>query len=705
MTKILQVPGSKSIAQRALICAALCSEPTTLENLPQGADVQNLVRALEKCGLQTENPAKNSTKIIPSNLPLDKGDRGDLLEKTEKQNFAGFSDLPPDKGARGLNVGHGGTPLRFLVSFLCQVPGTQTLDGSERLRQRPILPLIEALNKAGARISRNFPLEIGYAKLADEIEIDASASSQFLSSLLLSGKALGLKKIKVRGKKTSSAYLQLTIKVLADFGIKIRENGDYYEISGDYKSPRNYVIEPDWASAGYLLGASLLTKSGGKIAGLKKNSLQPDAHILPVLEKMGLKSREKNGFLEFSAEKLQSPGEVNCENFPDSAQTLAILAGFCEQETLLTGLKTLPFKECNRLSALHSELKKLSIQSEISRDSIKIFGGKLNSAKIETFHDHRMGMAFGMAQTILPNLQIDQPSVVAKSFPNYWNELSKFKKFPPDKGTRGFNFHKMTIIGDPIDHSLTPLLYNTAFAELGLNYICEKCPVSREKIRDFLANNDYEKLAITAPHKNIAAEFIKKSSLNLPPARRGGRGDLPEQINSLRYDQKIRGKNTDIPGIREVLADDLQDGQKVLLLGAGDTAKSVLEALEIYDLEIFIHNRTHEKAENLAKKFSATAIRNLEQISPDILISTLPFNCEPELDEKLWQNLQTIFSIGYHGKKLPKILNKAKSREKIIRTGGDLLWAQWKYQFEFLFDLPAPQDGKNLLKSFTNLTK
>ena len=153
------------------------------------------------------------------------------------------------------------------------------------------------------------------------------------------------------------------------------------------------------------------------------------------------------------------------------------------------------------------------------------------------------------------------------------------------------------------------------------------------------------------------------------------------------------------------MADDLRDGQKVLLLGAGDTAKSVLEALEIYDLEIFIHNRTHEKAENLAKKFSATAIRNLDQISPDILISTLPFDCEPELPEKNWQTLQTVFVIGYNGLKIPRILQTALAKNKQIRTGGDLLWAQWKYQFEFLFDLPAPQDGKNLLKSFTNLTK
>jgi shikimate 5-dehydrogenase len=308
-----------------------------------------------------------------------------------------------------------------------------------------------------------------------------------------------------------------------------------------------------------------------------------------------------------------------------------------------------------------------------------------------------MALAFGMAQTVLPNLKIEQPSVVAKSFPNFWNEISKFKN----------SVKKMTIIGDPVEHSLTPLLYNSAFAELGINFVCEKCPISREKIHEFLKNNPYEKLAITAPHKKIAAEFVALNSnhekqTKFPPDK-GVRGFL--QINSLRYDGKIRGKNTDIPGIREVLNGDLKNGQTVLILGAGDTATSVLEALKIYDLKIFVHNRTPEKAQNLAKKFGISAISDLMKIQPEILISALPFDCEPELVEKMWKTLETVFVVGYNGLKVPRILQKACEKKKEIRTGGDLLWAQWKLQFEFLFDLPAPLDGKNLLKSFTNLTK
>lgn len=678
MTKSFQIPGSKSIAQRALICAAHCDEPTILENLPQGADVQNMIKALEAFSIPNKN-----------------------LSKSELKN----STQNPAK----IFVGHGGTPLRFLTSFLCQIPGTQTLDGSARLRERPILPLIEALNNAGAEISftmnktegRNFPLQIGDKKIAEEIKIDASKSSQFLSSIMLSGKALGIKKIKIRGKKTSSAYLKLTIQVLADFGINILEKEDFYEISGNYKSPRNYVIEPDWASAGYIFGAALLTKSDGKIKSLPQKSLQPDSGILPVLEKMGLEIFEKNGFLEFSAKKMKSPGKINCQDFPDSAQTLAVIAAFCDGEkTTLTGLETLPFKECQRLEALQSELKKLGIKSEISRNSISIYGGQPQSVspeKIKTFHDHRMALSFGMAQTILPDLKIEYPSVIAKSFPNFWNELAKFK-----------NPAKMAIIGEPVTHSLTPLLYNSAFAELGMNYICEKCPVSREKINDFLKNNKYEKLAITAPHKKVTAEFILKNSNNLTLEKEGWEdfsGLNQIGINSLRYDIKIRGKNTDIPGIREVLANDLKDGQTILIFGAGDTAESVLEALKIYNLKIFVHNRTPEKAENLAKKFNVSSISDLDIISPEIVISTLPFNCEPGLSSKNWKNIETVFTIGYNGVEIPRILQIALGKNKKIRTGGDLLFAQWKFQFEFLFDLSAPQDAKNLLKSFTNLTK
>ncbi len=664
----LKIPGSKSIAQRALICASLCPKPTILENLPAGDDVQNLVKALQQCGVEIENLAKNKIKVIP------KRSSSDLNTK--------------------IFVGHGGTPLRFLLSFLCQVPGKQILDGSQRLRERPISPLIEALQKAGAKISRDFPLEISASKLSEEIEIKASASSQFLSSIMLSAPALGIKKIKVLGKKVSSSYLKLTIKVLLDFGIKIREKNDTYEISGNYKSPQKYLIEPDWASAGYLLGAILLTKSRGKFRGLRKKSLQPDAKVLKILEKMGLESREISDGLEFSAKKLQSPGEINCQNFPDSAQTIAVLSAFCKGEkTILTGLETLPFKECQRLEVLQSELKKIGVKTEISRDSIIIYGSNpqeffdrnRSEIIIKTFNDHRVGMSFGLAQVICPGLKIEQPSVVKKSFPDFWNELAKLKN----------SAKKMAIIGDPVKHSLTPLLYNSAFAELGMNYVCEKRPVPREKITEFLSKNQYEKLAITAPHKRISAEFLAEKNRKL----------TENIINSLRYDKLIRGKNTDILGIREVLADSLKNGKSVLIIGAGNTAHSVLESLKNYDLKIFIYNRTIEKAENLARKWSAQVVRELKNIYPEIIISTVPFNCEPEIPANFWKKIETVLAIGYDGQKIPRILKNALKNKKKIRTGGDLLWAQWKYQFEFLFDRPAPLAGKNLLKSFTILTK
>jgi 3-phosphoshikimate 1-carboxyvinyltransferase len=399
---IIPIPGSKSIAQRALICAALCTKPTILHNVPDGDDVGHLLQALEQCGVEIKSLESSVFEITPP--------KAFTLQNTD------------------FNVGHGGAPLRFLMSFLGLVPGEKILDGSERLRERPISSLVQSLKNAGADITDKLPLTIRQHKLSEEIIIKGGDSSQGISSLLLSGVALGVKKIVITGERTSVSYISLTQKVLADFGVLSAETMDGYMLLGHYTSHETYFVEPDWASVGYLAGVALLQKKSFIIPHLTLNSSQPDALIVPALQAMGMEIGETpEGLLFTPSGSLQSPGTVDCRLFPDSALTLAVLAAFCKGTTTLTGLHTLPLKECDRLTALHTELAQMGILSEVTEDSIVIHGGEPKEATIQTYDDHRMAMAFGMAQMKIPGLRIQNPEVVSKSFPGFWDVLINLK--------------------------------------------------------------------------------------------------------------------------------------------------------------------------------------------------------------------------------------------------------------------------------------
>jgi 3-phosphoshikimate 1-carboxyvinyltransferase len=406
MKIISTLPGSKSLAQRAIICAALCQKPTTLHNVPTGDDVTALLNAISACGVTVQYLSHTSVKISPPKK-----------FKTPKEK---------------INVGHGGTPLRFLVAFLGHIPGQKILDGSARLKERPIWSFVQSLNASGAQINSNtkkLPLTINQSKHTSSITLDGSKSSQFISATLLSGLSLGISDITVTGKKTSASYITITQKILADFGITATPQG--FLLSGTYTSPTQYTIEPDWASAGYILGASLLSGWSVAIPDLSPDSIQPDAGVLSVLKKMGIHIETKNGALVCIPKKITSPGKINCELFPDSAQTIAILAAFCaNQTTTLTGLHTLPFKECDRITATITELNKMGIQTTHTKDSITIFGGTPKATQVDTYHDHRMAMAFAMAQIKQPQIHINTPNVVSKSFPNFWSTMQQFVQAP-----------------------------------------------------------------------------------------------------------------------------------------------------------------------------------------------------------------------------------------------------------------------------------
>lgn len=222
--------------------------------------------------------------------------------------------------------------------------------------------------------------------------------------------------IKVKDKLVSSAFVDLTILVMKDFGIEVKvnkEKSEYFVPQSFYK-PRSYSIEPDAASAGYFFGISALTKSCLSV-NLSSFS-QPDSQLINVFEKMGCKVKKgKKKMTVCGGEKLKAVN-VCLENFPDSSLTLAVVASTIPSVTKITGLSTLKVKESDRLLALKNQLEKIGIKSEISADSITIFGGKLHGAEIETYNDHRMALSFAILGTKIAGIKIKNPEVVKNLF-------------------------------------------------------------------------------------------------------------------------------------------------------------------------------------------------------------------------------------------------------------------------------------------------
>ena len=408
ITAKIVMPGSKSYSNRALIMASLANGESVLKNVSVGDDSAVLISALRQLGIVIKQTGSMASVI---------GNGGKFL---------------PVKCA--INVGAAGTAMRFLTAFCACVPGEIILDGSERMRARPIGPLVDALRGLGANIEYQNdsgfpPLFIKGATLpGGDVEILGSVSSQYITALLLTAPLLaeGLV-LKVIGEQISASYIAMTIAGLKDFGIKVEqpENNIYYVKAGQIYQAREYSIEGDASGASYLWAIAALTGSTIKLENINPNSAQGDVAFVDILERMDCKvTKDIHG----QAITVQGPKQlkainVDMSNMPDTAQTLAVVAAFADGESNITGLSTLKIKETDRLLALQQELAKMGIQTKIGPDFITVSGGEPRGAVIDTYDDHRMAMAFASAGAKIPGLAVNNPSVVSKSFPSFWDEL------------------------------------------------------------------------------------------------------------------------------------------------------------------------------------------------------------------------------------------------------------------------------------------
>lgn len=340
-----------------------------------------------------------------------------------------------------INLHHAGAALRFLTAFFAfQKRREIILFGSERLHQRPIAPLVEALRQMGANISylekKGFaPLRInGTSPIGNLVEIDASQSSQFITALALVAPSLpkGLH-IQWRGNYPSKPYLEMTLNLLKILAVDFVIEDSFMKIyPKSFVEPTHVVIESDWSSASYFFSIAALSQSVNlRLRYFSKESTQGDASICDIFKNyFGVNYTWIDDELILSkSNDFKKPDflEFNLNATPDIAQTIAVTAAALKIPFRLTGLETLPFKETNRLLALQNELQKIGVETQITSSTIESLQFKheiTTPLTISTYSDHRMAMAFAPLALLYP-LVLENPDVVKKSYPEFWVHLTR----------------------------------------------------------------------------------------------------------------------------------------------------------------------------------------------------------------------------------------------------------------------------------------
>ncbi|MBC8487625.1 MAG: 3-phosphoshikimate 1-carboxyvinyltransferase [Bacteroidetes bacterium] len=394
----ISLPSSKSISNRVLIIRALSKKNFNIRNLSRADD----------------------TKLMQS-----------LLDKIEYQK--NISE------AVELNCENAGTVMRFLTAYLSNKPGKWLLTGTERMKQRPIGILADVLRQIGVNI--NYVEKKGYPPILIEgseltggkIEIDAGVSSQFITALLLIAPALsGGLEITLINKISSLSYIEMTIKLMEYFGIKINHSGNAIAVKQQEYREADFNVEPDWTSASYWYEmAAFADEVDLTITGLKKESLQGDSVLPEIFKKLGVRTEFLNEGIRLYKDNIPSDFfEYDFTNFPDLAQSVIVTCAGLNISGKFTGLESLCIKETDRLTALQTELKKIGINTKITSNSELItLNSKqqtVNSKPINTYGDHRMAMAFAPLALLSGSIQIENPEVVSKSYPGFWEDLKKF---------------------------------------------------------------------------------------------------------------------------------------------------------------------------------------------------------------------------------------------------------------------------------------
>ena len=419
------LPGSKSISNRVLLLAALSSGTTTLKNLLDADDTQVMRNALRQLGLTVTDQA-NNTCIVE-----------------------GCGGKFPVRDA-DLFMGNAGTAIRPLTAALAMQGGIYRLSGVARMHERPIRDLVDGLRQVGAKIAYELqegypPIKISAAdiQIQDIVKVRGDVSSQFLTSLLMALPLVAKEpvRIEVIGELISRPYIDITLKLMARFGVNVTSpNKQSFIIPAKtsesvYKSPGQLSVEGDASSASYFLALGAIGGGPVKVLGVGNDSIQGDVAFADALAQMGAKITSGEDWIEVTGVK-NANGKLNgitidCTEIPDAAMTLAVAALFAEGPTRLNNIASWRVKETDRIAAMAKELKKVGAVVEEGADyivvqaPISLSNWKSPSEGIDTYDDHRMAMCFSLVAFGPNALKINDPNCVAKTFPTYFAEFAK----------------------------------------------------------------------------------------------------------------------------------------------------------------------------------------------------------------------------------------------------------------------------------------
>lgn len=417
----VEVPGSKSITNRALLMAAMSDGRTVLDGVQFSEDSTHFLEALESLGFNVEadkDICRVTIEGLGGKIPKDYGD---------------------------IYVGSAGTAARFLTSFAAMGDGVYRIDSSEQMKKRPMKELFIALEQLGAHFEwieeeYSFPVKVysigyniseGTEELREkaDIELDIDRSSQFLSALLMTS-PLRFKKTRIHltGKRSARSYVAMTEQMMKQFGHRGVEkvDNDTYEVEkGEYKS-QMYHVEPDVSAACYFYAMAAVTGGRARVKHMVKESLQGDMKFIGLLKDMGC-SIFWNETLELTGPpdgKLKGIS-ADMSDFSDQALTLAAIAPFASDRTEIKGVGHIRGQESDRLNVIATELGRMGIRCEEKEDGVIIYPGMPKPCKVNTYNDHRVAMSFAVTGLMAEGIEILNPSCCSKTFASYFDVFDK----------------------------------------------------------------------------------------------------------------------------------------------------------------------------------------------------------------------------------------------------------------------------------------
>ncbi len=407
----IRPPGSKSLTNRALVIAAMAEGTSRLSGVLDSQDTQVMLESLLRLEFDAQHDATAAQVTI-------KGQAGKI----------------PSMAAE-LWLENSGTSIRFLTALCTLGQGSFRLDGSARMRERPILDLVSALNQLGCDVvteqETSCPpvLVRAHGLTGGTATVPGNISSQYLSGLLMASPAAAQPvEIIVQGTLVSVPYVEMTLQVMRQFGVQVEHDAyQRFSIQPQTYAATNYDIEPDASAASYFFAAAAITGGEITVQGLTRHALQGDVAFVEVLEQMGCR-------VEYGADGITVRGgalrgvDVDMNAISDTAQTLAAVAPFASGPTRIRNVAHMRHKETDRVTAVVTELRRLGLTVEEFEDGLLIHPGPLKPATIKTYDDHRMAMSFALIGLASPGVQIADPECTGKTYPNFFEDLNRLRE-------------------------------------------------------------------------------------------------------------------------------------------------------------------------------------------------------------------------------------------------------------------------------------